>query len=103
MPDYAPESVEFVGPVEQWWVSLNGYRVPFLTALPRNGGVIDLTLDDRYLVTLTVEEADRFIPFIADAIAVARGFACHPRGLDHQPEPWSPAKRLVSLVVADDG
>ena len=43
-------------------------------------------------VAFSVEEAERFVPFLADAIAVALGYTTHPNGdaaepLLKQPEP----------------
>lgn len=92
-------SVEYVGPFERWSVTVNGWEVPLLDALPIPGGMISLTLDRRYGLDLTVEEAERFLPFLAQAIAVASGYACHPSDESHEPTLLHRAKprRLVSL------
>jgi hypothetical protein len=74
MSDY-----EIVGPFESHHVIVDGRRVPFLEALPMNGGKISLLLDSRYALDLSVADADAFIPWIADAIAIAMGYTCHPR------------------------
>jgi len=74
MSDY-----EIAGPFESHRVIVDGRRVPFLDALPMNGGKISLLLDNRYTLDISVIDAEMFIPWIADAIAVAMGYACHPR------------------------
>lgn len=71
---------EIVGPFEgSYRVVVDGRQVPFLEARPANGGVIRLTLDDRYGVDVGVAQADALIPWIADAIAIGMGWNCHPR------------------------
>ena len=35
-------------------------------------------LDGRLAITVTGEEGERFVPFLADAIATALGYTCHP-------------------------
>ena len=70
---------EIVGPFSSHWVVVDGRQVPFLEAAPANGGKICLTLDQRYALDVSVANAEAFIPWIADAIAVAMGYTCHPR------------------------
>jgi len=74
MSDY-----QIVGPFESHRVVVDGHRVPFLDAMPVNGGKIGLLLDGRYALDISVADADAFIPWIADAIAIAMGYTCHPR------------------------
>jgi len=74
MSDY-----EIVGPFESYWVLVGDRQVPFLKATPANGGIIRLTLDQRYGVDVPVADAEWLIPFVADCIAVAMGYTCHPR------------------------
>jgi hypothetical protein len=71
-------SVEYVGPFERWSVVVDGSEVPLLDAQPLPGGRVSLTLDRRYGLNLTVADAERVVPFLAQAIAVASGYACHP-------------------------
>jgi hypothetical protein len=71
-------SLSFPGPFEHHEVVVAGRSVPFLQADPVDGGQIDLTLDRRFGLMLTVEEAERFVPFLAHAIAVALGYTAHP-------------------------
>lgn len=98
MPDIQPSAVEFIGPFEHHAVVVNGWRVPFLEATPMNGGKIALSLDRRMAVDMTVEEADRLLPFMADCIAVALGYTAHP-GRDglSEPIPLRPIGRMTAL------
>lgn len=84
-------AVDFVGPFEHHDVVVNGWTVPYLTAVPLPGGRVDLTLDHRFALVLSLEEAERFLPFLANAIAVAHGYTAHPS--DDQDEPLEPQKR----------
>jgi len=74
-----PYGVELVGPfVEEWRVTVRGYRVPHLTAIPSaDGASVSLCLDERFLIVGTDEEVRKWIPFLADAMAVAAGWSCH--------------------------
>lgn len=72
-------SVDYVGPFERWAVVVDGWEVPHLEAQPNPGGMISLSLDRRFGLDLTVTEAERVIPFLAHAIAISNGFACHPQ------------------------
>jgi hypothetical protein len=91
--------VEYVGPFDDWRVVVDGRRVPFLSARPVDGGKVDLTLDDRYGLLVDVETAEKVIPFLADAIAVAMGFTCHPRAGWDGPRPRPPMPRLGPLFL----
>jgi hypothetical protein len=90
--------VEFVGPFQHHDVIVNGWAVPYLEATPLNGGKIALSLDRRTTVDITVEEAERLLPFVADCIAVALGYTAHPGrdGLD-EPKPSRPIVRVHSV------
>jgi hypothetical protein len=73
------DGYEIVGPFKRYEVHVGGRRVPFLQAFPANGGKISLLLDDRYGLDVSVADAEAFIPWIADAVAIAMGYTCHPR------------------------
>lgn len=97
-----PESpVEYVGPFEHYDVVVNGREVPYLRATPLDGGEVHLTLDRRLGLTLSLSEAERFVPFLADALAIAHGYTCHPDpgrdGMTRHPFP------TVSPLFAVDG
>ena len=89
--------VDFVGPFERWDVVVDGRKVPFLECRPRKGGEIDLGLDHRYGLILDVATAERVVPFLADAIAIAMGYTCHPRPGWDAAELRPPFPRSVGL------
>jgi hypothetical protein len=91
------DDLDFIGPFERHEVVLNGRLVPHLNATPVEGG-IHLNLDDRLGLDLSHDEALRFIPFLADTIAVTMGYTCFP--CDEVPEPprRTPWGRMTSLA-----
>jgi hypothetical protein len=80
-------------------VVVNGWQVPLLAAEMRPGGVVTLTLDDRFDLDLPVADADRVVLFIADAISVALGYASHPGAGAKEPLRLAPVRprRLLGL------
>jgi hypothetical protein len=54
-------------------------------------------IDRRLGATFSVEEAERFVPFLADAIAVTLGYGAHPREDDEAPLPRAPHVRPIRL------
>jgi hypothetical protein len=96
--DLAVSAVDFVGPFQSYDVIVKGRRVPFLRAQPLDGGGIDVTLDRRFALVLSVAEAERFIPFLADAIAVASGYTSHPTAEGDGPNFRHPFPRVRPLV-----
>jgi hypothetical protein len=97
LPSLADSRVEYVGPFESHDVVIEGRHVPFLQAAPTDGGIIDLTLDRRIGLRLTVAEAERFVPFLADAIAVGLGYTSHPDAERDGPNPRHPFPRVTPL------
>lgn len=91
--------VSFPGPFSHHDVVVAGHQVPYLRATPLDGGEVHLNLDRRLGVTLTAQEAEKVIPFIADAIAVASGFTCHPDAGDDEPTRRHPFPRVQGLVL----
>lgn len=91
---------EYVGPFQKTYVVQDGRQVPFLEAW-HMGDRVSLTLDQRYGLDLTVAEAERVVPFLADAIAVALGYTCHPR-TDEEPNPRQPFVRMSELTFTTD-
>jgi hypothetical protein len=59
-------------------VVVDGWCLPLLEAHPLEGGRVFLVFDSRFGLELPVAEAERFLPFLAHAVSVASGFACHP-------------------------
>ena len=96
--------VSFPGPFSQHSVVVDGWKVPLIHAQPcgDNDENVMLVIDDRLAATFTVDEAERFVPFLADAIAVALGYTCHPSG--DETANWNPQPRPVRThgVVGDD-
>lgn len=75
-------------PVEILWngtrgkIVSHGYMVPYLEAVKhtaaKDDGLIDVVLDDRYAITIENEDdLQMWIPFLANAMAVAAGFSSH--------------------------
>ena len=99
--------VSFPGPFTQHEVVVDGWRVPFLHAHPcgENDENIMLVIDDRFAETFSVEEAERFVPFLADAIAVSLGYTCHPNEDAEQPLVKQPQPRPVRMhgLAAESG
>jgi hypothetical protein len=85
LPDVADSRVSFPGPFSQHDVVVSGWKVPFLQAAVHDGGKLTVVLDDRFGLELTVAEAERVMPFVADAIAVALGYNAHPSADDETP------------------
>lgn len=98
--------VNFVGPFQHHDVVVEGWRVPYLQAhLPEDEDRVQLVLDRRLGVELTTSEAERLVPFIADAIAIAMGYGGHPRGdLDAPPAraPHPRPERVVDVAALDE-
>lgn len=89
--------VEYVGPFHTTHVVIDGRRVPFLEAELHPGGRIELVLDGRYALDLDVGVAEHIVRFIADAIAVALGYASHPRE-GREATPLGPFHRMTELT-----
>lgn len=94
MSDY-----EIIGPFESHRVIVGGRRVPFLEAHPLNGGMIRLILDHRLGLDVSVANAETVIPFIADCIAVAMGYACHPSASE-EPQRSTPFRISQAVDLA---
>lgn len=90
-------TVEFVGPFETHRVVVDGWAVPFIAAHPVGDGYIALTLDHRFDIDIPVIDADRLVGFIADCIAVAMGYTCHPRADWDAPKSRVPMQRCRNL------
>jgi hypothetical protein len=99
MPSLA---VAFPGPFEHHDVVVNGWSVPFLEAHMQGEDRVLLVLDRRLGGEFSVAEAERIIPFVADAVAVALGYTCHPREAVETPPilPHARPRRLTQLVAA---
>ena len=92
--------VEVIGPFTSHVVVVRGRRVPHLEATPLNGGMVALHLDHRFCVEISVFDAKRIVPFIADCIAVAMGYTGHPAA-DQEPVRRHPFPRLTGITSAE--
>lgn len=90
------QEVQYVGPFDRTVVVMDGREVPFLEA-SHLGDRVSLTLDSRFGLNLTVAEAERVVPFLADAIAVGLGYTCHPRH-DEEPRRRTLFPRLTEIT-----
>jgi hypothetical protein len=78
-------AVTFPGPFSQHDVVVRGWRVPLVQAHMHGEDRVTLVIDRRLAAEFSVEEAERVVPFVADAIAVALGFGAHPTEDSTQP------------------
>jgi hypothetical protein len=70
--------VQSIGPFQRFPVVVNEWTVPHLEARNTSAGVT-LTLDHRLELDIATDTTPgQIIHFIADCIAVAKGYACHP-------------------------
>lgn len=94
------------GPFHRYPVTVNGWTVPHLEAKTRPDGAVTVTLDHRFDIDLPADVAGTTIAFIADCVAVAKGYACHPRidGWDRVPHeaPSPPRWPWVHMVGLTD-
>ena len=95
MPEF---SVSFPGPFTHHDVVVNGWRVPYLQAHVTAEDRVMLVIDRRLATELSVEEAERVVPFVADAIAVAMGYGAHPDENTPRPPPRAPYPRPERVV-----
>lgn len=74
------QGVAFVGPfVDPYRITVDGYRVPQLTAYltPGTEDYWTLCCDERFMIGASGGEAKRWLWFVAQCMAVAAGFSCH--------------------------
>ncbi len=96
-------SVIYPGPFEHHDVVVNGWKVPFLEAHLQGEDRVLLVIDRRLGGEFSAQEAERVIPFVADAISVALGYGCHPRDDGDELLPRMPharPRRLTALAAA---
>jgi hypothetical protein len=93
--------VSFPGPFTHHDVVVDGWRVPFLQAHMTAEDRVMLVLDRRLATELSIDEADRLLPFVADAIAVALGYGAHPNEDTPRPLTRVPYPRIERVVDID--
>jgi len=96
--EFAPSPVSYVGPFDYQDVVVNARRVPHLEAISLPGGGIHLTVDRRWAIDLSVEEAERIIPFVAHCLAVGMGYVGFPDEDMDGPVPAQPMPRVHQIV-----
>ena len=57
-------------------VEVDGYPVPYIEA-GESGNAVSLILDSRFGIDTSQEELERWLPFLANAMAVAAGRTSH--------------------------
>lgn len=90
--------VSFPGPFTHHDVVVDGWRVPYLQAHVTAEDRVMLVIDRRLATELSVEEAERVVPFVADAIAVAMGYGAHPDERTPRPPARAPYPRPERVV-----
>ena len=98
-PELPESRVSFPGPFSEHGVVVSGWSVPFLHAQVHDGGMMTVVLDDRFGLELTVAEAERVVPFLADAIAIALGYDAHPSADDPPARSPHPKPQRVMSVA----
>lgn len=93
--------VTFPGPFSHHEVVVDGWSVPFLKASFRGESGVRLLLDDRMALDLGTADAERLIPFLADAISVALGYGAHPRVDGPELPPGLPHRAPRRVVQID--
>lgn len=90
--------VTFPGPFSCHDVVVNGWRVPYLQAHMQGEDRVALVIDRRLAAEFSVAEAERVVPFVADALAVAMGYGAHPDDDTPRPLPRAPYPRPERVV-----
>lgn len=97
--------VAFPGPFSHHDVAVDGWRVPLVQAQVAEDGRVLLVLDHRFSLQLSAIEAERVIPFLADAMAVSLGYDAHPNESDELPlrrAPHPRPQRVMTLAGLTD-
>lgn len=97
-------NVEYHGPFRHHDITVDEHRVPFLHASLPTEGEVHLVLDRRFGLELSVEEAERVVPFLAQVVAVAMGYACHPRGDEEARKrpPFPRVREITAVQTTED-
>ena len=76
------QQFDMVGPFDQsfdYRIKVDGCEVPYIKAslMKRTEDTWVLELDRRYLLEVKHEEVERWMWFVANAMAIAAGWSCH--------------------------
>jgi hypothetical protein len=95
-------TLAIIGPFDTYRVTVNGYRVPYISAV-RHDGLISLTLDERFGCDIADDDqATPIIDFIANAMAVAAGYSCFGEN-SQELNPYRRRSVALNLGAVDDG
>ena len=98
MSDLSVGNVSFVGPfTEEWRVTLDGYKVPNVTAIVREDKNIMLALDHRFLIEGTPDECAKWLWFVATAMAIGAGYSCFGENSVKDPNPFKVKMSGISM------
>lgn len=103
--DMPSMEVTFPGPFTFHDVVVRGWRVPFVQAHMADQDRVVLVIDRRLAAEFSADEAERVVPFVANAIAVAMGYGAHPREDTPRPlarAPYPRPERVVDLFAVPD-
>lgn len=91
---------QFIGPfVEEWRVTCDGYVVPKLRAIVQEGDHIILTMDDRFMIEGSREEVSKWVPMLANALAIGAGYSCFGQNSVKDPNPF----QVEMMGIGEDG
>lgn len=103
--------VRSIGPFTSHPVTVNGWTVPHLEAFYQDSGTVSLTLDHRFGMDVPQDLAGQVIEFLADAIAIALGWSCHPTSPEWTPDndvpgrvrlPWHQMRGISSIEAEEE-
>lgn len=98
MTDLTVNNVSFIGPfVEEWRVTVDGYKVPNMTAIVREDGNVMLSLDHRFLIEGTPEECAKWLWFVTNAMAIGAGYSCFGENSVKDPNPFKVGMNKMSV------
>lgn len=62
---------------EHYRVSLDGHAVPLVELSWNSDDTLELVLDRRFGLTCNQEELQKWLPIVANAMAIGAGYSCH--------------------------
>lgn len=97
----ATHGVEFVGPWGggEYRVTIDGYRLPKVVAYLTGEDQWSLTLDERFGLDATHEECQRWLPWLANAMAIGGGYSCFGKN-SQEANPYQ--LRMIGLSSGED-
>lgn len=89
--EFQPESV----------VSLDGYKVPYLTATKLSENEYNLVVDNRFGAIIHTDDLNTIIYLIAHGMAVAAGFTCHGKN-SKRANPFNTMMLEIGTISTDE-